>query len=288
MPTASALADPLLALLQRASCELPADIAQALTDAAAHEPPGSRAALCLTTIRDNIATASSQGRPLCQDTGMITFLVQAPPGFDQEAFTQAARTAVAEATRSGVLRQNSVDPLTGANSGDNLGPGSPQIHVHPHPQPRLVVEVLLKGGGSDNVSAQYSLPDPRLGDRNLEGVRRCLLHAVHAAQGQGCGPGILGVCIGGDRAGAWHEAKRQLLRPLDEPSPDRRLADLEVRIVREANTLGIGPMGLGGHSTLLGCRIGLLNRVPASYFVTVAYGCWALRRARCTIPWPPA
>ena len=129
------------------------------------------------------------------------------------------------------------------------------------------------------MSRQYSLPDAALGaGRDLEGVRRCILDAVHRAQGYGCAPGILGVCIGGDRAGGYEEAKHQLLRKLDDRNRCAELARLEARVLKEANALGIGPMGLGGKTTLLGVKIGSRPRVPASFFVTVSYLCWAARR----------
>jgi fumarate hydratase class I len=138
----------------------------------------------------------------------------------------------------------------------------------------------MKGGGSENMSRQYSLPDSALGaGRDIAGVRKCILDAVQKTQGYGCAPGILGVCIGGDRASGYETAKEQLLRPLDEKgSADMQLRRLENRILKEANSLGIGPMGLGGNTTLLGVKIAARTRVPASFFVTVAYLCWAARR----------
>jgi len=129
------------------------------------------------------------------------------------------------------------------------------------------------------VSAQYSMPYAALdAGRDLEGVRRVVLDAVRKAEGKGCPPGILGVCIGGDRGGAYVEAKHQLLRLLDDVNPDPVLAALEARILADANQLGIGPLGLGGKSTLLGVKIGKLHRVPASFFVTISYMCWENRR----------
>ena len=133
------------------------------------------------------------------------------------------------------------------------------------------------------MSRQYSLPDAALGaGRDLEGVRKCILDAVQKIQGYGCAPGILGVCIGGDRATGFEVAKEQLLRPLDEVSGLRvtgyEVARLEKQLLREANELGIGPMGLGGKTTLLGVKIASRPRVPASFFVTIAYMCWACRR----------
>ena len=137
------------------------------------------------------------------------------------------------------------------------------------------------------MSRQYSLPDSALGaGRDMEGVRKCILDAVQKIQGYGCAPGILGVCIGGDRATGFEVAKEQLLRPLDEVSGLRvagcEVARLEKQLLREANSLGIGPMGLGGKTTLLGVKIASRPRVPASFFVTIAYMCWACRRKTAT------
>jgi fumarate hydratase class I len=138
---------------------------------------------------------------------------------------------------------------------------------------------MLKGGGCENVGAQYSLPNEKLkANRDLDGCRRVILDAVLQAQGKGCGPGILGICIGGDRATGYEFSKEQLLRKLDDHNPNPELARLEQDVVETANKLGIGPMGFGGATTLLGAKIGVLNRLPASYFVSVSYMCWAYRR----------
>ncbi len=115
-------------------------------------------------------------------------------------------------------------------------------------------------------------------NRDLEGVHACILQAVLQAQGHGCGPGFLGVCIGGDRAEGYAFAKQQLLRLVDDVNPVSVLAELEARVVDDANRLGIGPMGFGGKLTIGACKIGSLNRLPASFFVSVAYMCWAYRR----------
>jgi fumarate hydratase class I len=143
------------------------------------------------------------------------------------------------------------------------------------------IRLVLKGGGCENMSAQYSLPVTLNGkrcDRDLDGVRGCILDAVWQAQGKGCGPGFLGVCIGGDRATGYEFAKEQLLRELDDTNPVPELAALEARILDEANRLDIGPMGFGGRLTVGSCKIGARNRLPASFFVSVAYMCWAFRR----------
>ena len=278
MPINAALLPSLIELIRVASTVLPADVACALAAGRGHEDAGSNAAYALDVICDNIGLAKKRGLPLCQDTGSLLFYVDFPRGFDADAFARTCADAVRQATAAGYLRQNSVDSLTGKNSGDNLGPGSPDIHWHPWEKDFVAVRLMLKGGGCENVGAQYSLPDARLGGRDLSGAENAILDAVLQAQGQGCGPGILGVCLGGDRASGYAYSKRQFLRRLDDANPDGMLADLENRIIAKANRSGIGPMGFGGTTTLLGCKIGALNRVPASYFVTVSYMCWAFRR----------
>jgi fumarate hydratase class I len=195
---------------------------------------------------------------------------------------QQIRDAVAEATRRGKLRPNSVDSITGENSGNNLGPGTPIIHFEQWEAEEIEIKLILKGGGCENTNAQYSLPTDldHLGraDRTLEGVRKCILHAVWKAQGKGCSPGAVGVCIGGDRTSGYLHAKEQLFRTLDDTNSDPRLAALEESIMDDANRLSVGPMGFSGKTSLIGCKIGAVNRLPASFFVSVAYDCWAFRR----------
>jgi fumarate hydratase class I len=269
----------LLELLRKTSSELPADVQKALQKGTRAEPENSRGQYAMRVIQENIQIACDTSMPLCQDTGMITFYVHAPVGFDQIAFMKEAKKGVAEATKIGYLRQNSVDSLTGFNSGTNLGPGTPVFHFDQWKKKSVEVKLILKGGGCENVSAQYSLPDNRLSaGRDLDGVQKCILDAVLQAQGKGCGPGILGVCIGGDRATGYEHAKMQLLRKLDDAAEDPSLEKLERNIVEMANRLGIGPMGFGGKTTLLGVKASQLNRLPASFFVSISYMCWAYRR----------
>jgi len=246
------------------------------------EMPHTQASQALNIILSNIDMAEEDAGPICQDTGMPTFYVHTPVGVNQIEIKKAIRAAVAEATKLGKLRPNSVDSLTGKNSGDNLGPGTPVIHFEQWEQDEIEVKLILKGGGCENKNIQYSLPSTldHLGraDRSIEGVRKCLLHAVWQAQGQGCAPGALGVCIGSDRAHGFDVAKEQLFRTLDDVNPDPVLAELEARIMTEANALGVGAMGFGGKVSLIGCKIAAANRLPASFFVSVAYSCWAFRR----------
>src|SRR6266478_6297228 len=273
------LQDSLLELIRRASAEIPDDVHEAILGSLEREKKGTIAESAMKIIEQNIALAKNKSQPICQDTGSIIFYVDCPIGFDQLAFQDAAREAVKAATKKGYLRQNSVDSITGKNDGTNLGPGSPAIHFHQHRSPEINVRLVLKGGGCENVGAQYSLPNEKLkANRDLDGCRKVILDAVLQAQGKGCGPGILGVCIGGDRATGYEFSKQQFLRRLDDRNPDGELDKLEQDIAETANKLGIGPMGFGGKTTLLGTKIGVLNRLPASYFVSVSYMCWAYRR----------
>jgi len=276
------LHNSLVELISQTATNLPPDVRHAMAAAGLNETPGTQAAQALNIIFSNVDMAAEDSGPICQDTGMPTFYVHTPVGVNQIKIGKAIRAAVAEATRLGKLRPNSVDSITGKNSGDNLGPGTPVVHFEQWEEDEIEIRLVLKGGGCENKNAQYSLPAnlERLGraDRNLEGVRKCLLHAVWQAQGQGCAPGALGVCIGSDRAHGYDIAKQQLFRTLDDTNPDPVLAELEERIMREANELGVGAMGFGGRVSLIGCKIAAANRLPASFFVSVAYECWAFRR----------
>jgi fumarate hydratase class I len=274
--------DSVLQLIVRTSTDLPPDVRAAMKTALGSEPDGTRSSQALTIIAQNIDLAVDGEGAICQDTGMPTFAVKVPVGADQIRLRREIREAVAEATRRGKLRPNSVDSITGQNSGDNLGPGTPIIHFDQWERDDIEIKLILKGGGCENTNAQYSLPVelPHLGraDRTLDGVRKCILHAVWQAQGKGCSPGAVGVCIGGDRTSGYTHAKEQLFRTLDDVNPDPRLAELEASIMSRVNDLAIGTMGFGGQVTLIGCKIGALNRLPASFFVSVAYDCWAFRR----------
>jgi fumarate hydratase class I len=274
--------DSIVTLIIKTSTDLPPDVRAAMRIAMNEEPEGSRAAQALAIIGQNIDQAADGEGAICQDTGMPTFEIKTPVGADQIWMKNQIRNAIAEATRRGKLRSNSVDSLTGENSGDNLGPGTPIIHFEQWERDDVEVKLILKGGGCENMNAQYSLPSelPHLGraDRTLEGARKCILHAVWNAQGKGCAPGAVGVCIGGDRTSGYVNAKEQLFRSLDDVNADPRLAELEAEVMRTVNTLGVGTMGFGGRVSLIGCKVGTLNRLPASFFVSVAYDCWAFRR----------
>ncbi len=255
--------DNILELIRRTSAFLPPDVESVINLQRKLEAAGSKADFALELVAQNIGLAKARSLPICQDTGTINFYFQTPRGVDQLELEELCCDAVREATSRGFLRQNSVDSVDGKNTGDNLGPGSPGFHWEQTRDSTIDVRLILKGGGCENMSAQYSLPAEIQGkrvDRNLEGVRVCVLDAIWRAQGKGCGPGFIGVAIGGDRASGYEFAKRQLLRTVDDTSPDPALAELEVRIMREGNTLDIGPMGFPGKITAGGCQIGKANR----------------------------
>lgn len=292
--------ETLAELIRRTTSDLPADVEVALQAAAAAEPAQSQASVLLQALAANTVLARRQATPLCQDTGTLTFFWRVPCGTDTQALETAAREAVALATQKGWLRRNTIDTLSGRSVDANVAEGCPACHFEQQEvggqmpedgahksdlrsltSDLLPIEVWLiqKGGGSENMSRQFSLPDETLGaGRDLDGVRKCILQAVWGAQGFGCAPGILGVCVGSDRAEGFLVAKRQLLRPLGDAAAEPELAALERRALEESNRLGIGPMGMGGKTTLLGVKIAARSRLPASYFVTVAYMCWACRR----------
>src|SRR5579863_9495978 len=276
------LEESLIELITQTSTNLPPDVRQAMGIAIDAETPNTQSSQALNIIASNIDMAQEDAGPICQDTGMPTFVVHTPVGVNQLQVKRAIREAVAEATRRGKLRPNSVDSLTGKNSGDNLGDETPVMHFEQWEEDEIEIKLILKGGGCENKNIQYSLPCEldHLGraDRNLEGVRRCILHAVWQAQGQGCAPGAVGVCIGSDRAHGYLLAKHQLFRTLDDSNPVPELAKLESEVVDEANRIGVGAMGFGGQVSLIGCKISAANRLPASFFVSVAYDCWAFRR----------
>jgi fumarate hydratase class I len=281
-----AFQDRMYELIVRTSTTLPPDVMAAMARARANESAGTRDALANAAIAINVDMAVDGTAPVCQDTGMPTFVVHHPIGFDTITAAEHISLALRRATEAGMLRPNSVDSITGANQG-NEGTMYPVVKFEAWRQESLHVSLTLKGGGSENMAAQYSLPATLDGlgkaGRDMDGVRKCILHALYKAQGKGCSPGFLGVGIGGDRTGSYELAKKQLLRPLDDENPDPVLAKLEDLIVQQGNTLGVGTLGFGGETTVLSCKVGKRNRIPASFFVSVMYNCWAFRRQGVTL-----
>lgn len=279
------ITDKILELIRLTSTDLPPDVENSLRQAVEREEPGSAARGALETILKNVELSRRNSTPICQDTGTPIFYVRYPAGWSTRKLRQQIEAAVATATQRSYLRPNAVEALSGKNSGNNLGDQHfPTIHFEEVEGDILTIDLMLKGGGCENVGAQYSLPDSTLGaGRDLAGVRKVALDAVYKAQGQGCAPGILGVAIGGDRGSSYYASKEVLFQNLEDENPDPKLAEMEKRLTQEANQLGIGPMGFGGRTTVLGTKMTSMHRLPASFFVSVSYMCWAYRRRRMTL-----
>jgi fumarate hydratase class I len=279
------LKEPILELIRLTSTNLPPDVEKSLREAVEREEPGSAARGALETILKNVELSRRNFTPICQDTGTPIFYVFHPEGMSTRKLRQTIEECVVEATKKSYLRPNAVDSLTEENSGNNLGGEHfPSIHFEEVDGDALTIELMLKGGGCENVGAQYSLPNTPLGaGRDLAGVRKVVLDAVQKAQGQGCAPGILGVAIGGDRGTGYAASKQVLYKKMGESNPDPELAALEQRLTDESNEMGIGPMGFGGKTTVLDTKITGMHRLPASFFVTVSYMCWAYRRRKMVV-----
>jgi fumarate hydratase class I len=276
------LTRPVLELLRRTTSRLPQDVIDALVKGRDAEEEGSRAFNTLNDMVRNILLADGHVTPLCQDTGTVIFFVHHPYGLSQRALKKQIRAAVAEATKNVYLRPNCVEALSGKNTGNNMDPfheGHPVIHFEEWERPEIEIAVMLKGGGCENVGAQYRLPDAAIGaGRDIKGVRKCIIDAVVKAQGQGCSPGILGVAIGGDRVTSYEKSKELILRKLGTRNPNPAMDAFEKAVTNDLNTLGIGPMGYGGNTTALGVHAEEMYRHPASFYVSISYMCWSSRR----------
>jgi fumarate hydratase class I len=267
-------------LLRKAATDLPGDVEKALAASLKTETDPMPSAV-LEDFLENVRIAREEGRPICQDTGVPIFFVTAARGTSNVGLLDVLKEAVRRATREVPLRPNAIDIFTGRNTGDGVGDGIPVVYYSEWQQNYTMIDLLLKGGGSENVGVTCKLPDPALGaQRDIEGIRRCVVDAVHKAQGRGCPPYIVAVGVGGTKDDAALLAKRQLLRRLDEPHDDREVAAMEERLLDEINSLGIGPAGLSGRTTALAVKMGVHARAPATFFVEVAFGCWAHRRWR--------
>lgn len=258
-------------LYRKASAELPSDVVKRLERAKGNEK--GRSKKILGKILENVSIAEREKKPVCQDTGIPVFYVKRDGKQSEKEIREIIEKATKKATDEIPLRPNAVDPVSGKVCGNK-----PLIHFEE--SEKFGIDLFMKGGGSENFSRVYSLPDPELkASRNLEGVRKCVLDAVMKAQGNACPPYVLGVAIGGDIEEVTHLSKKQLLRNLDDSNKDKELERLEKELLEEINRLGIGPSGLGGRTTSLGVKVTKSFRHPASFFVGIAFSCWALRRA---------
>lgn len=278
------LKESILELIRKAATDLSPDVEEAITEAYKQEGEGTPAKNVFGTILENIRMAREQSTPMCQDTGSLIFYIDFPVGDSEAKYREAAEWAAKEGTAKQYLRPNAVDPLTAKNSGNNVGVNAPYFHFHQWDKDEVRIRLMLKGGGSENVGAQYKLPHtPIKAGRDLKGIRKVVIDAVVKAQGQGCSPGIIGVGIGGGRDSSYILSKEQFFRKIGERHPMKELAELETQLYNDLNKLEIGPMGFGGKSTVLDVFIDSQARHPATFFVSVSYTCWAFRRKTMTI-----
>jgi len=275
------LRDAIVELYRRAATSLPSDVEAALRNAHKKERQRSNAKEALSVILENIKIARETVRPICQDTGVPVFFIKVPFGIRHLEIRSAIIEATRIATEKVPLRANAVDILTDKNSGDNTGIGFPVMYFEETKGKKLIIDLMLKGSGCENAGQLYKLPVEELkAERDLGGVRKCVLDTVYKAQGKGCPPYIIGVGIGASKDQVTRLAKEQLMRRLEDTNKHEVLSELEKRLLKDINQLGIGPLGLGGKTTAIGVKVGVNHRHPASYFVDVSVCCWANRRAR--------
>lgn len=278
------LIDGIVELYKKVATSLPPDIEKAISLAHEKETSDSTARNALGVMLENIKMARSTLTPICQDTGIPVFFVRIPSGLSQREVKEAILEGTRKATDLIPLRANAVDSLTGLNSGDNTGIGYPVIYFEETDRNTLFIDLILKGSGSENIGQTYKLPDPALNaQRDLDGVRKCILDAVQQAQGRACPPYTIGVGIGGSKDQAAVLSKKQLLRKLTDQNPISLLQELEAKTYEDANRLSIGPLGFGGKATVFGVKADVNHRHPASFFVDVSISCWAHRRG--TLLW---
>lgn len=273
-------------LYKKTATIIPKDVEDGLRNSLKKEKKNSLAYHNILNILKNIELAKNNNLPICQDTGVPIFYVNAPIGIPHYKIRQIIINATRKATKEIPLRPNAVNILDEKNTADNVGFNKekteiqqPVIYFGQWDKKCIKIDLMLKGGGSENIGMQYKLPDNKLNaNRDLEGIKKCIIDAVFKAQGEGCPPYIEGVAVGGSKDLIARESKKQLLRKIDDINEDGRLEKLEKELKNKINTLNIGPMGLGGKTTVLGVKIKALHRHPASFFVDVSFMCWACRR----------
>ncbi len=272
----------LVELYKKTATCIPADVEASLKAALKKEK--SLAHYTISNILKNIDLAKNNSLPICQDTGVPMFYVKAPISISHHKITQAIINATRTATKEIPIRPNAVNIINEKNTGDNIGFNKdktelhqPIIYIEQWNKPHIEIKLMLKGGGSENIGQQYKLPNKELkADRNLEGIKKCIIDAVFKAQGKGCPPYILGVAVGGSKDLITRESKKQLLKKIGNNTK------LEKELKDKINSLGIGPLGLGGKTTVLDIKIKTLHRHPASFFVDISFMCWACRRKTLT------
>ena len=267
-------------LITEAATRFPGDIKKKIN--LSYEREGGVAREILGEIRKNISLAQKKKYPICQDTGIMNFFIRIPAYFPKDEFKKNTFKALKKLIKDGIVRHNatySLDDFPNLSPEEIKSGANVNFYFTEHRQAKIKVDLLLKGGGSENMSQQFSLPSLKIKSRrDQEGILKCALEAVKKAGGKGCPPGILGIAVGGDRSTGYFHAKKQLLRKATEIS-NKEIKTFEEKITGECNKLNIGPGGTGGKSTILYTKICFLPRHPACFYVTIAYNCWALRRA---------
>jgi len=271
--------DTVVELFRISETILPKDIKDALKRAYEKESNDTAKAILQAILR-NIELSEKFSIPLCQDTGTPLFYVELGEDFPVKAklrdiFVRATRRATVEVP----LRPNTVDPFTKKNPGDNTGVLIPYINWEIVEGNRLTITVLPKGGGSEFTCTVKTISS----GLGIKGVKKAVIEAIYEAGGKPCPPIIVGVGIGGAVDIAAKLAKKAILRPIDVRHPNEEIAKLEVELLEALNKLGIGPMGLGGDTTVLGVNVEYAYRHPALIPVGIATQCWAARRATAQI-----
>jgi fumarate hydratase subunit alpha len=268
----------IIKLIKKAETELPTDVITALENANKIEDGVAKTQI--EAILKNIDLAKNTKRPMCQDTGIQTFFVTVGINFPhisklKDLITDAVKTA----TKDVPLRPNTVDPFTGENHKDNTGDHVPYITWDFTEGSDVHITALPKGGGSENMS-KLGMLKPGVG---LDGVKDFVADEMIKAAGNPCPPTVVGVGIGGGADLAMKLGKKALLRPVGDRHKNKTIAAMEEELIKRINDSGIGPMGLGGKTTVLDVHIEKAHRHPASLPVGIAVQCWADRRANMVI-----
>ncbi|KYC53322.1 MAG: fumarate hydratase [Candidatus Methanofastidiosum methylothiophilum] len=267
-------------LLKDSSTKLPLDVKNALEKAYEIEEGPAKAQL--EAIIKNIKMAEESSTPLCQDTGVHIFFVKIGDVGNsklEKKLPNIIIEGVREATRTIPLRPNAVHPLTRKNPGDNVGDYMPYVNFTPIDSDYIEITAMPKGAGSENMS-KVAMLNPSDG---LKGIKKFALDTVVSAGSKPCPPTIIGLGIGGSADISIKLAKMALLRPIDQRHPDPTIASLEKELFEAFNSLGIGVMGLGGKTTVLGVNAELGYCHTASLPVAINVQCWAGRKATARI-----
>ena len=280
------LRDGIIELYRKVATSIPTDVEDALKATRVGETePFARESL--ETILKNISRARTSNRPICQDTGFPVFFVKVPIGLSQRNIRDIILDATRLATQKVPLRANAVSSITDKNSGDNVGDSFPMIYIEETDEQTLSIDLMLKGGGSENLGQIYKLParlymgeNEFVADRGFDGIKKCVLDALFNTRGKECPPYTIAVAIGGSRDQVSYLSKRQLMRRLHDVHPDPVLAAFESKLLEEVNSLSVRPSGFDGQKIVLGVKIAAAHRHPESYFVDVSLACWANRRGK--------